>query len=71
MKQLLAPIFQRTGKGSSEGGLLDNAAAAVARIVMACPNSVPMAQVSHITAFTPVLVLMLLLVLVLVIALVL
>ncbi|KAG5193038.1 armadillo-type protein [Tribonema minus] len=43
--QLLAPIFQKAGKGSTEGGLLDNAAAAVARIVMAAPGAVPMEQV--------------------------
>jgi hypothetical protein len=60
MQQLLAPIFQRTGKGSSEGGLLDNAAAAVARIVMACPNSVPMAQVSHTNAILLLILLLLL-----------
>lgn len=44
-EQLLAPVFQKVGKGSTEGGLLDNAAAAVARIVMAAPSAVPMEQV--------------------------
>mmetsp|Transcript_4280 Transcript_4280/g.6520 ORF Transcript_4280/g.6520 Transcript_4280/m.6520 type:complete len:243 (+) Transcript_4280:92-820(+) len=43
--QLLAPVFQKAGKGTTEEGLLDNAAAAVARIVMAAPNAVPLDQV--------------------------
>lgn len=42
--QALHPLFQLTGKGT-EGGVVDNAAAAVARMIMAAPAAVPMEQV--------------------------
>lgn len=42
--QALHPLFSLTGKGT-EGGVVDNAAAAVARMIMAAPGAVPMDQV--------------------------
>lgn len=42
--QALHPLFSLTGKGT-EGGVVDNAAAAVARMIMAAPAAVPMDQV--------------------------
>ncbi|CAM9930356.1 unnamed protein product, partial [Sphacelaria rigidula] len=42
--QALHPLFQLSGKGV-EGGVVDNAAAAVARMIMAAPAAVPMDQV--------------------------
>ena len=42
--QALHPLFSLTSKGT-EGGVVDNAAAAVARMIMAVPTAVPMEQV--------------------------
>lgn len=42
--QALHPLFSLTSKGT-EGGVVDNAAAAVARMIMAAPAAVPMDQV--------------------------
>eukprot|EP00903_Cladosiphon_okamuranus_P009337 g8905.t1 len=42
--QALHPLFALTSKGT-EGGVVDNAAAAVARMIMAAPAAVPMDQV--------------------------
>lgn len=42
--QALHPLFSLTGKGT-EGGVVDNAAAAVARMIMTSPQHVPMDQV--------------------------
>ena len=42
--QALHPLFSLTSKGT-EGGVVDNAAAAVARMIMAVPAAVPMEQV--------------------------
>lgn len=42
--QALHPLFSLTSKGT-EGGVVDNAAAAVARMIMAAPGAVPMDQV--------------------------
>lgn len=45
--QALHPLFQLSGKGV-EGGVVDNAAAAVARMIMAAPAAVPMDQVMYV-----------------------
>lgn len=42
--QALHPLFSLTSKGT-EGSVVDNAAAAVARMIMAAPGAVPMDQV--------------------------
>ncbi|CAM9783964.1 unnamed protein product [Ascophyllum nodosum] len=42
--QALHPMFSLTGKGT-EGGVVDNAAAAVARMIMTSPQHIPMNQV--------------------------